>query len=744
MELFTLAAKLVMDTSGFSQSVGEAEKHGSSLNDKLGKIVKTAAKVAAALVFKKGVSAMKQLAEAAAAAGDKIDKQSQALGLSRKAYQEWGYILSQNGSSIDSLGVSMKTLNNSILSNNQSVTKLGLSFEKLDNMNMEQQFEAVVKAFQEMPAGAEKSALAVELFGRNGMELLPLLNNSATSIDELRQKFHDLGMEMTDDQINSAVRYTDAMDTLNRVFDGIKYTIGAELLPTMANWAEKAADYAGKLLKAYKDDGLSGVFKTLDKDISAVTKNMKESGNPVLETLGTIIDGIKEGIKIVIGLFTDFPGTVKSLKESDSAPMRVLGNAIDAVGVALQWIIDNQEIVIAAVGAIIAAFAISKIVSIAASFNPIVLAIEAVIAVIALLATNWETISKYLTVAWQFLSITASNIWNGIKTTAITVWETIKTTITTAWEGIKSATSTVWEAIKKTITGIWDGIKTTASTVWESIKTAITTVWDSIKTTASTVWESIKTVITGIWDGINSTASTVWESIKTAVTTPIDAVKTTLSTIWESIKSTATTAWNAVSNAITPVINGIKGVIQGVINTVKDVITWFKKLMGYNGETLSKTKSEHTHTNTTINRVINDGMKNFNDSTGILDAGVNAVAPLTGQKPDVVTTVWDAFKTAVGWKKNAKGNWAVPYDDFPALLHRNEMVLTASQARRYREGEGGMDVRQVAEVVGSEVRKALKGVGIYMGADKVADITANRMNNNIGVMNAAILHGMGG
>ena len=37
----------------------------------------------------------------------------------------------------------------------------------------------------------------------------------------------------------------------------------------------------------------------------------------------------------------------------------------------------------------------------------------------------------------------------------------------------------------------------------------------------------------------------------------------------------------------------------------------------------------------------------------------------------------------------AKGDWYVPYDDYPSSLHRGEMVLTASEARRYRDGDTG-------------------------------------------------------
>lgn len=40
-------------------------------------------------------------------------------------------------------------------------------------------------------------------------------------------------------------------------------------------------------------------------------------------------------------------------------------------------------------------------------------------------------------------------------------------------------------------------------------------------------------------------------------------------------------------------------------------------------------------------------------------------------------------------ESKAAGDWYVPYDDFVARLHRGEAVLTASQARRYRNGEHG-------------------------------------------------------
>lgn len=42
-----------------------------------------------------------------------------------------------------------------------------------------------------------------------------------------------------------------------------------------------------------------------------------------------------------------------------------------------------------------------------------------------------------------------------------------------------------------------------------------------------------------------------------------------------------------------------------------------------------------------------------------------------------------------GFTKHATGLYSVPYDNFPALLHRNETVLTRAQADEYRKGRGG-------------------------------------------------------
>lgn len=82
-------------------------------------------------------------------------------------------------------------------------------------------------------------------------------------------------------------------------------------------------------------------------------------------------------------------------------------------------------------------------------------------------------------------------------------------------------------------------------------------------------------------------------------------------------------------------------------------------------------------------------------------------------------------------KPQAKGDWFVPYDNYPSLLHRGEMVLTASQARRYREGDSNMNTEAFAAAVVSAIRQGMENaqVNAYMDGRKVSEEVSRNLND---------------
>lgn len=315
MNLMSLMAELSLDGSGFQKGLQDAEKQGKSAGSKLEKTfnrIGTAIKAAFSVIaIRKVTNEFWGLINSVATFGDTIDKQSQQLGMSRRAYQEWDYILGQNGASIDDMTMSMKTMNAQILSGSEESKKafksLGADIDMLAAMPMENQFDYLVQLFQQMPASAEKMALATQLFGRNGQALMPLLNQTRDSTNALRQEAEDLGLIMSDEDVDASVAFGDALDALKRSFTALRNDIGSKFLPTLTKFLRNSIDYVKKLRAAYKDNGITGVFKTIWQDISAAVSwdKIKEIGGKIISTIASGIGVIKVDLAEKLGLFAD-------------------------------------------------------------------------------------------------------------------------------------------------------------------------------------------------------------------------------------------------------------------------------------------------------------------------------------------------------------------------------------------------------------------------------------------------------
>lgn len=637
MTLFDLVAKLTMDSSGFDKGVRDAENAGHNLSEKMGntfnKIEKVAKAVVGGAVVKKVVGTLKELVDETAQVGDKIDKQSQVLGMSRKAYQEWDYILGQNGASIESMGTAMKTLNSLILSgaegskeSGDALAQLGLHLGELETLSQEGQFEAVVRAFQKMPAGAQKSALAVKIFGKQGMQLLPLLNQSETSIDELRQRAEELGLIMSDDAVDASVAYGDSLDTLKRTFDGFKYSIGSKILPILTTGMEKVTNFAGKLRKAYDEKGLAGVWDTL---VDAF-KNIKW---PTWEDVSTALEsawnGVKEGAKSVLKL--------------------VFGETADG-------------------------------------------------------GIDFPTPSE--------------------------IWEKIKSKLSTMWKGIQTLSHTI---LKLIFGEDADGNITfpTADEIKEKVKTALGEMWKGVQA----VFNDIGALVFGTDENGNvkwPTAHELGEKVKQGLTDAWEGVKNIFKTIGKLIfgegdggiqfPATGEEWWNLISSKVTELWSGVKSLAKSVINFALGVLG-----LPDIDATVARIKTWWANVKKKIKLSIQVNLFGFNPSQGqSWSQGVQETNSRFGinlpqlSQEDIDRYADDSF---------AIGTPSIPYDNFLANLHRGERVLSASQARDYREGGSGFDAEKIASSVANAVKSAIESATIrsYINGKDITD-EVNRSN----------------
>lgn len=362
MNVFDLVATLTLDSSeydsGLNESEEKAEGFGSKLKGALGTAGKigagaltavTTAGVAAAGAF---VAGTKQVAEY----GDNIDKQSQKLGISAEAYQEWDAILQHSGTSAGALTGAMKTMVKATESNTEAFAQLGISEEQIATMSKEELFSSVITGLQGMGEGLERDKLATELLGRGAVEMGALLNTSAEDTEAMRQRVHELGGVMSDEAVKSAAAFQDSLQDMKTSIQGLGRNVLVEFLPTIT----KVMDGIAKIFTGDKGGAkiISDGIADLIKKIKDALPRMIETGTELMDSLlDVIIDNlpslIEAGTEIIVRLATGIlkalpkllqkaPEIIKALLGAlkQNAP-QLLQAALEFIQVLGRGIVDN-------------------------------------------------------------------------------------------------------------------------------------------------------------------------------------------------------------------------------------------------------------------------------------------------------------------------------------------------------------------------------------------------------------------
>lgn len=194
-------------------------------------------------------------------------------------------------------------------------TKLNLNFEALQAMSPEKQFRAVQAAIAALPTPAERAAAAVAIFGKSGVELLPLMSKNLAEIEARMQR---LGAVVGADQVEAIGSMNDALDMVKATFDGIVGTVAGNLAPVVESLATElltfveafntansdAGGIAGVLTDAVLDiaDYLAGVFDDAIASFDGFGTNMKEV-SAVFEFVGNIFTAIAEVLRAAFNVF---------------------------------------------------------------------------------------------------------------------------------------------------------------------------------------------------------------------------------------------------------------------------------------------------------------------------------------------------------------------------------------------------------------------------------------------------------
>lgn len=305
MEIFKLVGSIFVDSEEANKSISKTDEKAGGLADKFLKGVGTAAKWGAGIAAAAGAGATALLgvANKAASAMDVIDKGSAKVGISKQAYQEWSYVLGQNGMDISKLEVGMKTLTSKMdaaasgtKSAQEAFDALGASWDDGNGKLKDQEtmMNEALYALADMENGTEKARLATELFGKAGVEMMPMLNNGADGMADLTQRAHDLGLVVSDEAVSAGVLLGDTMDDVKQSFGAVVTKIGVEALPiiqSLLDWLLEQMPTIQAVLGTVFEVVTTGVTAVIDF-ISYLTEIVQAKLPEIQAIVATVVAAI--------------------------------------------------------------------------------------------------------------------------------------------------------------------------------------------------------------------------------------------------------------------------------------------------------------------------------------------------------------------------------------------------------------------------------------------------------------------
>lgn len=185
------------------------------------------------------LGAFAALVKGAIDSADELNKLSQKIGISVEALSTLQFAAQLSDVGLDTLKTGLKGLSANLTEARSGLGEgaalfqaLGISVEESagnlkssDTILLE-----IADRFASVEDGATKTALAVKLFGKSGMDMIPFLNQGSSGIRALMQEAERLGLKLSTGTAQAAEAFNDNLTALKASTSGLGITLATELL----------------------------------------------------------------------------------------------------------------------------------------------------------------------------------------------------------------------------------------------------------------------------------------------------------------------------------------------------------------------------------------------------------------------------------------------------------------------------------------------------------------------------------
>lgn len=317
----SLSANIAEFTSAMDKAAYLSEKR----MDQIGRSVKAAATVVGTQIGVAAVS-LGTLVKSAIDAADANSKMAQTLGISTDALTTLGYAAELSGATTDQIAKAFAKLSKNAADAAAGTGEAKGAFEAMglemrdSNGNLktsETLLADIAEKFASYEDGSGKAALAMRIFGEEGVNLIPMLNSGRDGLKEMQEEARLLGASLDSDAGKAAEKFNDNMTRLSKVSQGFANQLAQALLPTITKLTDEILNAAKK----------SGAFDSAIRSAAGAAKLLLSIGAGIIgifSAVGSAIGGVaaqlvalfsgefSTAMRIGATVVEDFVGTIKN------------------------------------------------------------------------------------------------------------------------------------------------------------------------------------------------------------------------------------------------------------------------------------------------------------------------------------------------------------------------------------------------------------------------------------------------
>ena len=242
--------------------------------------------------------------QSTAEAAENVAHAAERIGMSTDQFQKLAYVAQQVDMPVDSLAKSFTFLERSIYHAKEgseeaqkAFSSIGIKLGDLKSKNPQEIFEQVADAFKDIEDPAKKSAIALQILGRGGAELIPLLDRGSEAIREFGEEAKQLGVIQGKEFFETSEKFMHGIKAIKAALTASSQTAAPPLLATVT----KSLDRIVKWWKEYGErvlNGIANIFGVIASVLGAVLDVLA----PIVAGWGELFALIFSNTSVVQGL----------------------------------------------------------------------------------------------------------------------------------------------------------------------------------------------------------------------------------------------------------------------------------------------------------------------------------------------------------------------------------------------------------------------------------------------------------